>query len=421
MTVCDYCELPKNVSGNCSEELYTEGSGDDMKCYKMCPFSLKPGVLKDSQGNPLNETNCKVCGSQKMYITCPKDQEENATDDESDVPGNDPGVPGDFLNDPSRQQQGTSAMYQNSFIQHNNDMFFVTADGFKQTYEKVNSTDEHHPTCQNFIDNTHVITKQEEFDAIQPSLVKRIVGTPCGFEEKVVGVKNTDGSYDRLGFVNSDGILQVFVNSTLDTIPETCPKTEIIDIPDTLWGEFTKGDDIQKDGKCNVSSRSTLSPSLAPPPPPKVTEEHSTPSVEMNIKAEDMINNIQEMNKQMEEARDGMEKMNAIQEVMETFRNFFKWRYVFFFIGIVLLFAFVYSFFSSSKGKQPIIDPGKAQEMSQAMAASAMATASTAAALASENIYEEPQQTDTPGNEQEEEEEEENKLSSLPEELTRDD
>ena len=35
MTVCKYCEPPRNVSGNCSEELYTEGSGDDMKCYKV--------------------------------------------------------------------------------------------------------------------------------------------------------------------------------------------------------------------------------------------------------------------------------------------------------------------------------------------------------------------------------------------------
>lgn len=412
MTVCDYCEIPQNVSGNCSEEVYTEGSGDDMKCYKVCPFRLKQNVFQDSQGVPLYDSNCKACGSHNVYVECPKENE--TTDDESDVP-DDPQVPDDFLNDPSRVQQGTSVMYQNSFISHNNDMFFVTADGFKQIYDKVNSTDEHHSTCQNFIDNTHVITKQEEFDAIQPSLVKRIVGTPCGYEERVVGVKNTDGDYDRLGFVNSEGILQVFVKSTLDAIPETCPKTEIIDIPDTLWLEFTIGDDIKEDGKCDVSSR-TPPPSFPTPPPP--TETPST--VNMDIKADDMINNLKEMNKQMEEARDGMEKMNAIQEVMETFRNFFKWRYLFFFIGIVLLFAFVYSFFSNSKGKQPYIDPVKAQEMSQAMAASAMATASTAAALA----YEQQPQTETPvveNQNDEEEEEEENNMSSLPEESTRDD
>jgi hypothetical protein len=207
--------------------------------------------------------------------------------------------------------------------------------------------------------------------------------------------------YDKLGFVNQEGLLQVFVNSTLDTIPETCPKTEIIDIPDTLWGEFTIGDQIPQEGECNMSAskRSTSESNLRDnleklnqQSPSSSSSSESTSTTNMDIKTKDMIDNLQEMNKQVEETRDQMERMNAVQEVMETFRSFFKWRYLFFFIGIILLFAFVYSFFSTSKGKQPMIDPGKAQEMTQSMAASAMAAASTAAAMATvNNSQEQPQ------------------------------
>lgn len=152
-----------------------------------------------------------------------------------------------YLDELSRKSKGTSAnSISNEFVQLKKDgpIFFISSNGFKRMY--MNDGETPHKSCIQYHLNE---PKVSETDTLyQKYSSKRPIqsGEPCGFEEKLVGLKSTNGTlFTRIGYINQDGELEEYLETKIKDVKKC--SSSIIEIDNDTWNAFLKSS-VNKDG-----------------------------------------------------------------------------------------------------------------------------------------------------------------------------
>lgn len=152
-----------------------------------------------------------------------------------------------YLDELSRKSKGASAnSISDEFVQLNKDgpIFFISSSGFKRMY--MNDKETPHKSCIQYNLNKPKLFKPNTLYEKYPSKRPIQSGEPCGFEEKLVGMKSTNGAlFTRIGYINQDGELEEYLESKIKDV-ETCT-SDIIEIDNDTWNAFLKSS-VNKDG-----------------------------------------------------------------------------------------------------------------------------------------------------------------------------
>jgi hypothetical protein len=235
-------------------------------------------------------------------------------------------------------------------------IFFITSYGIKRLYREPENESDIHPTCKKYVD------KLQSVDATSQSSISGELGLniepgqPCGYENKVVGVKSSGSEeYDKIAYINSDGKLNPFVAKNLDAAGKTCP-TEILEIKNDEWDAFSKSEIGIKNGeKCRQFNNSDYDQLM------KLEEEIEELQSQLVGKLktdEDMeedsgecletkMKKLQNLSTELTKQRKDMDTSIAMKQQYDLYQIFYKNR-IWILIAIIISLLFGLLFFSRS-------------------------------------------------------------------------
>ena len=341
---CNNCIAPKTICDN------VETIKDNGRCYKECPL--------------VGDECSDACGTTQMEVPCTDDDELSPTGgpgfdyetyhistykSSKDTQPIENAHENAYLQDITRNTRGTSAMFnKNEFVktEGDNTMFYVTANGFKRIYVDDGS-ENHHETCKPFLKHIRNLKDQDDinqfasYDKIKDPMP---IGQPCGFEGKSVGVLGLGGEFEKVGYVDDNGILKEFIDTSINNLSDTCPSS-VVTIENSVWNAFKTGDAIKSGEQCEVVKNNSLRGKyLNSRQELRKNVSNMKKNIQFDVQNDTHFNN-EQLNyiyDDMNDIKKEIQNKNALEQLLDAYNKYFKFHYILYFIIIVVLLSLLY-------------------------------------------------------------------------------